>query len=469
MKAYLPKSSSSWLLVAIILSFSVIQILTVMAASRFAEQSSRSADMFRLAETTLNISRALATRTGPDRFDLLDQMKSSGLRVSLDQRSAVPSAVAGDDDLAELEDILLPKLSSYGVSDLRVAFLPAVKADGLQFSIEKSDDSGPLEADLSKVSERFARAEQFVVSAKTSAGDWLNLALVRSPAPAISTRESLPYYIAACAAAVALCFLAIYRLTAPYRKIADALLALGQNINEPPLQERGGAEYSQVAKALNLMQAQLKEYVNERELLAASLAHDLRTPLTRTKLRLALLRDGKSRAALGSDIRDIEIIINSVLEYARADMDQEEWQTSRVYDIVEDVCRRYGGAVLLHPSFAHESRARCKPVQLARGLRNIIDNAIAYGNGAEIAVNADATVLDIVVSDRGPGIPQEEFDKVVKPFYRLAGADRKAVKGSGLGLAIAARIVKVHDGSLELRNRQGGGLEVHMRLPLLAN
>jgi signal transduction histidine kinase len=200
---------------------------------------------------------------------------------------------------------------------------------------------------------------------------------------------------------------------------------------------------------VNIMQSRLRDYVSDRENLAAALAHDLRTPLTRMKLRCELMRSSKDKQLLQGDIEQLEAIVASV--------------------ILATICDEVPTATVAPETEAlHRVVISAHPVQLTRCLRNLVENAVRYGGAAQASVVDHGTTIEIHVDDEGPGIPQEKLAEVIKPFVRLEASRNQAFGGTGLGLAIAESIARSHGGSLILVNRQPRGLRATVSLPKAA-
>jgi signal transduction histidine kinase len=262
---------------------------------------------------------------------------------------------------------------------------------------------------------------------------------------------------------------ALRRLTAPYRTLESAVRRIGADLKSPPLPERGSREYRSAAHAVNAMQAQLREYVEDREQLAAALAHDLRTPLTRIKLRLELLKDPATRKALMSDLGDIEAIARSVVDFATHEVKDEAPERVDFWSLVDSVADAYPQV-----SFADESaNARgliCvgRPVALRRCVTNLVDNAITYGERARLTLSGDEKDILLAIEDDGPGIPEESLEQVFRPFTRVEASRNRQTGGFGLGLTIARTIARGLGGEIRLENRKGGGLRTELRLPRAA-
>jgi protein-histidine pros-kinase len=250
----------------------------------------------------------------------------------------------------------------------------------------------------------------------------------------------------------------------PVRMLADAAERLSRNIDEPPLPEQGAAEIRAAARAFNRMQDRLKRHVNSRALAFAAMSHDIRTPLTRMRLRLESL-DEVAKAKLADDLGEIEAIAKSVLEATRGLSPEEKMVRVDVEALLRRLLLDYeplGGAIALSGTCAGVD---ARPAALRRALGNLVDNALKYGKEVTVELADSPAHASIRVCDRGPGIPPEDLQRVTYPFYRVESSRNRETGGAGLGLAIAKDIVEGQGGELLLENRGGGGLCATIRLP----
>jgi signal transduction histidine kinase len=268
------------------------------------------------------------------------------------------------------------------------------------------------------------------------------------------------------AAAVAVAFIAVRWATRPLQTLARAAEELGRNVNRAPMPETGPIEVARAARAFNTMQSQLAEFLRSRTNLLAAMSHDLKTPITRLRLRSELLEDPTLRERYSQDLAELESMVSSTLDFLRGIHDEEPPKAFDVMALLESLqadLEETGAEVTLEGHtdrpFAGQRRA------LRRCLSNLLDNAIKYGGRANVIVLDDATTLTIRIEDRGPGIAAGELEKVFEPFYRIDSSRSRETGGTGLGLAIARQIARAHGGDVTLANRPGGGLEARLVLP----
>lgn len=268
------------------------------------------------------------------------------------------------------------------------------------------------------------------------------------------------------AAVILLSLVAVRWATRPLKALADAATELGRNINRPPLAETGPIEVTRAAQAFNTMQARLIAYIRERTSLLAAMSHDLKTPVTRLRLRAELLKDPELQAKFTRDLEEMESMVQGTLDFLRGFETGEPSRPMDMMALLESLqadMAEMGGQVRIEGASTKPYPG--KPAALKRCLSNLLDNAIKYGKSAAIKVDDNDERLEICIQDEGPGILESELERVFEPFYRLEGSRSRETGGTGLGLAIARSIAESHGGRLTLANRVGGGLEAKLTLP----
>lgn len=267
-------------------------------------------------------------------------------------------------------------------------------------------------------------------------------------------------------AVIVVSLVAVRLVTHPFQRLAEAADAFGGDLESPPLPETGPTETRRAAEAFNRMQERLRRLIVERSRALAAVSHDLRTPLTRLRLRAELVDDETLRAQINADIDDMQAMVESTLDYLRGLRENEPLQTIDM-------------AALLHSLVADE-QALGRPVTLTgtvvapyvgrfsalkRALSNLIDNAVKYGHEARLTIEDSATELRLIVQDSGPGIPEADLALVIEPYVRLENSRSRETGGVGLGLTIARDAALIHGGRLQLENCPDGGLKATLRLP----
>lgn len=260
--------------------------------------------------------------------------------------------------------------------------------------------------------------------------------------------------------------MAVRWITRPLHVLASAADELGRDINRPPLPENGPVEVRRAAHAFNTMQAKLVRFVQDRTRILTAMSHDLKTPITRMRLRAELLEDDDLRGRFEKDLREMESMVTHTLDFIRGLGGGEVAHPVDVMALLESLQadnEEMGRQVIIE-GVVRNHYVGVAPL-LKRCLSNLIDNAVLYGKSATVIVEDGSDALRIRVRDEGPGIPETELDKVFEPFYRLESSRNRETGGTGLGLAIARNIAQTHGGDIALNNRPKAGLEAVLTLP----
>jgi|ATLU01.1.fsa_nt_gi signal transduction histidine kinase len=260
--------------------------------------------------------------------------------------------------------------------------------------------------------------------------------------------------------------LAVRWITRPLAYLADSARELGKDLQRPPLAEEGPEEVRSTLRAFNAMQDQIRQFVDERSRFLAAISHDLKTPITRLRLRCGLLDDNELQAKFERDLSDMEDLVQGTLQFMRDEPRNEQKQALDINDLLEtmQIDGEETGAKISLRGRA-ESAFICHPVSLKRMIGNLVDNALKYGGQADISIEDSKRYLTIRIADNGTGIPESQIDHVFEPFTRLDESRSKETGGTGLGLSIARNIAVAHGGKLALENRKNGGLLATITLP----
>ncbi|MDL2337128.1 MAG: ATP-binding protein [Pseudomonadota bacterium] len=259
---------------------------------------------------------------------------------------------------------------------------------------------------------------------------------------------------------LALSWVAVRWVVRPLHVLAQAAQGLGEDIARPPLPEDGPREVRQAAQAFNTMQKRLAGFIDERTRMLTALSHDLKTPLTRMRLRTELLDDDDARTRFETDLQEMEAMVTQTLDFMRGLGGHE---ARAPVDIDALLASLQSDNEVMGRTLAIEGRAISPfvgvPSLLRRALGNLVDNAVLYGGHATVLVEDSPDRLLLHVLDTGPGIPETELERVFEPFHRLEASRNRATGGTGLGLGIARSIARLHGGDVVLHNRSsvGGG------------
>jgi len=306
----------------------------------------------------------------------------------------------------------------------------------------------------------------FTVQIALRDGTWATFDTFLSPeATAIPVRVALTLLILL-ATVVVLSLVAVRWVTGPLSSLATAADELGADIHRPPLPETGPVEVQRAARAFNTMQMRLSRFIADRTRILAAMSHDLKTPITRMRLRTEMLEDEAARGKFAKDLDEMESMVSQTLDFMRDANSSEAVQRVDLMALIESLQTDYrdtGDTVEIEGGI--DEPYPCRPHALRRCLTNVVDNAIRYGKRATVRVEEDAGRIAIRILDEGPGIPQGEIEKAFEPFFRGEASRSRETGGTGLGLGIARNIARAHGGELVLRNRPEGGLEATLTLP----
>jgi hypothetical protein len=303
-------------------------------------------------------------------------------------------------------------------------------------------------------------------------GGWLNIGADPEPIRPWHSPTFLAAFLLMTLTAAGLTLWSVRRLTEPVRVLAAAAEALGRDVNAPPLPENGPTETAVAAVAFNTMAARIRRFVSDRTEMLTAIGHDLRTPITRLKLRAEFIDDDELRSKVLSDLDELETMVSATLAFGRDARANEPVSSVDLVELLRTILDETSDA---HPDSA-DRLSYCgpphqtvwvRPVALKRALGNLVANAESYGGSARVTMvpPTDGTV-SVTIEDDGPGIPANEIDRVFEPFHRLEQSRNRETGGVGLGLPIARNMLRAHGGDVVLKNRPEGGLKAIVTLPV---
>ena len=319
-------------------------------------------------------------------------------------------------------------------------------------------------SDLEVVVTRPTGAAHPVASIKLQAG-WLAI-----PIPDRHRREDVLFALAGWFLLVAIGTVGValwfaYRITRHLSALERVAATIDADGVVPRLPENGPAELKATARALNTMTARLKNAAESRMRLVAAAGHDLRTPMTRMRLRAEFL-DEEDRSLWLSDLEELDRIADSAIQLVREETQRERSQLLRVDEIITEICHDLASMKASVTIMKTEAvTILSAPLALTRAVRNLVINAATHGGGAFVTVELENSTALITIDDEGPGIPDQSMSCVFEPFFRVDPARRKSAPGAGLGLGIAKEIVERHGGKLTLQNRSPKGLRQEIIFP----
>jgi signal transduction histidine kinase len=396
-----------------------------------------------LAEQLANARRAVSGLPAEERDRAAHALAGARLDVHWSEATSVRPAAATNARVAELRRRLLDALPELHADQLRLGY-----------------------ADEGMAADGDATPHAIIGALQLQDGSWMSFT-----AAAFRPIEhpDLTMLISTTAMAIGIVLvsvLVVRSINRPLRELAQAADRVGRVHPPTPVSDAGPREVRHAARAFNDMQARIARLIADRTQALAAVSHDLKTPITRLRLRAGLIEDAETQAKIDADLDEMEAMIESTLAYLRGETDAEPPRAVDLVATLVTLCNAATdtGADVRYDGPAH-ARLVARPLALKRAIGNLIDNAVAYGRRARVSLRVEPTMLGIVVDDDGPGIPEAEHARVFEPFYRLEASRSRKTGGSGLGLTIARQVVDTHRGTLTLANRTEGGLRVTIRLP----
>jgi len=309
------------------------------------------------------------------------------------------------------------------------------------------------------------------ISIKTKPFDndvWLN---VYNRVPPTGPAVAIPSLVTIAIMAVLLVIVVIFmvrRVTRPLSQLADNAERLGRGEDVNELTERGPEDIRKASRAFNQMQDRLTRFVRDRTLMLAAITHDLRTPITSLRIRAEMIEEGENRDRILETLAEMQALTDATLEFARQDAEEEPTRNVDLSALVDAVCADLadlGQDVSFDSDIMERLPYSCHPNALKRVIRNLVENAVRYGDKAIVSISTLRQDLCISVEDSGPGISAEDRERIFDPFVRLESSRNRETGGIGLGLAISRNIVRAHGGDITVGNGETRGAVFNILLP----
>ena len=312
---------------------------------------------------------------------------------------------------------------------------------------------------------------RMLVSMQLPSGEWLNMPIaIRPYIPFLEASFLVPLVLMALAT-TGLVVWGVRQFSAPMRQLAEAAERLGTDVNAAPMPEVGLAEVRKAARAFNTMADRIRRFVRDRTFLLTAIGHDLRTPITRLKLRAEWMDDEEQRAKMLADLDELEGMVAATLAFGRDDAASERVRAVDLAELLRTILdeaadARSSGAELTSYEGPDHQPVRARPVAIKRALSNLVNNALNYGGSARVCLREPKDgLVTVLVEDNGPGIPPGELERVFEPFHRLEVSRNREPGGTALGLPSARNILRAHGGDGGLSNRPSGGVKAAVTLP----
>ena len=465
-----PRRAGGQLALLLILVLLVAQVITIVILAGERQGALRSASLEHVLQRVAD-GYTLADTTDPERQErILRALSSPTLRLSIDPAPYLTEDQSSDMRRRLAEELGLP------VAQVRTA----MEADG-DDCLRDRDDHRDRERHDDEDDEHHEYEEHrddddnhderqecppvLGVSLALSSGQWFN-ARARPPAPSWLWLKATLTSVGITAVLLTLTLLlAVRRILRPMNELSQAAHAFARG-EKVRIAEKGPEDVREVTRAFNQMQDQVGRAQEDRARLLAALAHDLRTPITSMRLRVEMLPEGEDRDRLLDSLREMQHLAEATLDFIRGTTTEQH----RRYDLATLLDSLCGDLQEMGLAVHCDDSPRCvlqgQPEAVKRALRNLIENAVNYGEQAEVTLATTDTEAVVTIVDQGPGIPEADRERVFEPFYRLEHSRSRETGGAGLGLAIARTLIRGMGGDIRLGAGPGGqGLQVSVTLP----
>ena len=463
---FAPKSLAGQLTLLLLLALAAAQGIAIGLFAWERMEALRHAHRGDAVQRTATVARLIGN-TPP----ALHNSVIAAASTDLARFSLTGEPVVGETDTGERAGAIVVNLSgALGVGSERVRVAPLwtrfMDDDDDRDDDDDDNEDRDRDGDHHHDGRDHREPDWFTASVALEDGRWLNVAVGPPPgAPAWGAAFVAVFLLSAIGIA-AVAVVMGRRIANPMRGLANAAGRLGRGEAVADLPEVGSTETRETVRAFNLMRSRLERFVRDRTAMLAAVSHDLRTPITSLRLHAEFVEDAETKAKILAAVDEMQRMTEDALAFIREDIRREETRTVDLHALLDSIAADLGE--LGHDIAVAETErivVACRPAALRRALRNLLENAAAYGGRAAVHIERTGEEILVVVEDQGPGIPEAELERVFEPFVRLETSRSRDTGGSGLGLAIARGIVRGHGGDIRLENRAQGGLRATAALP----
>jgi signal transduction histidine kinase len=442
-RRFAPDSILGWLGLILIAGLAASQALTALAHNMDRNEAIVEIEDLRAAERVATFATFLQHTAPVLRPSVAGSFSGPSMTVEVANRSNVPDDVVTDRRLGHLAKAVSERLHGNDWQEIRVA--NAAPTDDQQ-----AKGLMPIRTSIA-----------------LRDGAWINFEFAAIESLPLATFRVIAWTAASVLLVLGLSFYAFQRVTRPLESLTRAAELLGRSGRTEVLQETGASEVRRAARAFNDMQGRIRRLLEDRMQMVAAISHDLRTPITRLKLRAEFIDDAEQREKMLRDLDEMETMIRETLALAREDANPEPRAKVDLAQLIADSVEGLDLVTReIDPALANGAgMIEAQPIALKRAVTNLVENAVVYGKRATVRLTQTPKDLEIRIEDEGPGIPEAELDRVFRPFYRLEPSRNRDSGGAGLGLAIARSVVRGQGGDIVLANRPEGGLRATISLP----
>ncbi len=453
MRSILPDSIAGRTMVVLLVGLTLSHMVSTWVLSADRHDAVVEASERLCADRLAVMARLIDKSPAPQRRQLVDDLGSALLAISLGDRPQVGDGHHDSEDLPLMQAALAPYFGAVEHARLHVTHR----------ELSSADNPAGL---WRRLLHGFPHDRVMEVSFQLTDGSWANFAMAMARSASLWSPHAVLSTLVMMVAVLGFGAWATGWIGRPLAAFAGAADRLGRDVAAAPLPEDGPREVRRAVAAFNEMQGRIRRFVEDRTQMLAAISHDLRSPITRLRLRTEVLPEGEGRERMLADLDEMAAMVASTLDFARQDAADEPGQAVDLAATLQSVCDNVADMGLA-AEFEWSGRlvCTCRPLAIKRALANLIENGGRYGGAVTVRAAHRGHAVEVVVEDRGPGIPEAEMERVFAPFTRLEGSRNRRTGGIGLGLAVARTIIRSHGGDIRLENRPEGGLRVTVTLP----
>lgn len=453
MRAIIPDSIAARTMVVLLVGLTLSHIASTWVLSNDRHDAVFEASERLCADRVAVMARLIDKTPAQDRDQLIDDLSSALLTISLADQPKVGEGHHDTDDLPRMQAALQPYFGEVEHRRVHVAH-------------RRADSSSNPSNTWHRLLNGFPEDQIMEVSFRLSDGRWANFDLAMARAASLWSPHAVLSTLVMMIAVLVFGAWATGWIARPLAAFAGAADRLGRDVAAPPLPEDGPREVRRAVAAFNEMQGRIRRFVEDRTQMLAAISHDLRSPITRIRLRAEVLPEGKGRDRMLADLDEMAAMVASTLDFARQDAADEPNQAIDLAATLQSICDN-AADLGLAAEFEWSGRlvCTCRPLAIKRALANLIENGCRFGGQVAVRAAHHGPGIEVVIEDQGPGIPEAAMENVFTPFFRLEGSRNRKTGGIGLGLSVARTIIRAHGGDIRLENRAEGGLRVTAILP----
>ena len=453
MRAFVPDSIAARTMIVLLVGLTLSHMASTWVLSSDRHDAVFEAGERLCADRVAVMARLIDKTAAPDRQRLIADLTSSLLSVTLTDGPNLSFPHDDTEDLPLMRAALLPYFGEVGHTRLHVG----------HHGISSSAEHAGL---WHRLLNGFPEDRIMDVSFQLSDGGWANFELAMARTASLWSPHAILSTLVMMVAVLVFGAWATRWIGRPLAGFAAAADRLGRDVGAPPLPEDGPREVRRAVSAFNEMQGRIRRFVEDRTGMLAAISHDLRSPITRIRLRVEVLPEGEGRDRMLADLDEMAAMVASTLDFARQDAVDEPGQAIDLAACLQSIC---DNAADMGLSAEYDWSGRlvctCRPLAIKRALANLIENGCRFGGRVSVRAGQSGSGIHVVIEDCGPGIPEAEMERVFAPFYRMEASRNRKTGGIGLGLSVARSIIHAHGGHIRLENRAEGGLRVSVSLP----